>query len=511
MDDDKYNCTVCKISLTSWQELQQHLQESTHLIQTEATHEAEEVRAAMAEGFLVLQKIEGSQKMKCLLCKISIEFKDSLPLYNHIQEMEHKRLASIGLPEQEKKSGGGVELEAQQKLEAMALDRTLDVSGGSYNCLACNVQAKSIQQLQQHMEGGKHKLRANDSPEAEEVKAQLDDGFLRQKSGLKINCLLCKIQVDFLDDVGPIYQHIQDSEHIRLAELGLGAVPTEVEVLTEEELDAKLNADESPEAETVRQAIKAGFLTRKERGKFLCNPCKATLDFKEVRPLNEHLSGSKHEYNAYMWKMWKGRRNWRARGRGFYPPPPAMWGGRGGGHPYPGFYEDYYANPGFDGGPGQSGPHGNSRPPWPPQRSGPQRSGPQGAQDYYGPMGRQPPYPPPWMVGPGPFWMRGRGRGRGRGGRGRGRGGRGRGRGGRGRGGGEDKAERKSSGDDDQGDNEDVQGDSYAASAVGAGDQQSYGLENLQENIEAALEGGDNQMPPKKRVRNIEVIQGSAR
>ncbi|CAL4165400.1 unnamed protein product [Meganyctiphanes norvegica] len=459
MDDDKYNCTACDVSLSSWAELQQHLQGSSHKIQTEPTHEAEEVRVAIAEGFLVFQS---SQKIKCLLCKIVIDFHDSLPIYNHIQELEHKRLASIGLPEEKKeeKQSGNDELEAQQKLEAMALDKTLDVSGGSYNCTACNVQAKSIQQLQQHMEGGKHKLRANESPEAEEVKAQLDKGYLRQKSGLKINCLLCKTQVDFLDDIGPIYQHIHDPEHLRLAELGLGAVPTEVEVLSKEELDAKLNADESPEAETVREAMKAGFLRREERGKFFCKPCKATLDFKEVRPLNEHLSGNKHQYAAYMWQMWKrsGRGFWRGRGRGFFPPPPPMWG-RGGGHPYPGFYEDYHANPRFD---------------------------------------RGMMYPPTFWGRGG--WGRGRGRGRSRGrGRGRGGGSRGSGRGGRG-------GKNQNETTEDEG----IKADEVLASPVGAGEQQSYGLENLEENIEAALEG-DNQMPPKKRVRNIEVISGTGR
>lgn len=418
-DEDKFNCTSCNISLSSWEDLKEHLQSNSHKIQTDVTHEGEEVRLALAEGFLAFQS---SNKIKCLLCRIVVEFEDSLQIFNHIQELEHKRLAGIGLNYDD---GFEARLEIEDEkssddLETKKLVRTGDPSRDTFNCKACNIQTSSFEQLEEHTKGSKHRLRANESPGAEVVRAQLDKGFLRQKSSLKINCLLCRQEVDFIDDIGPIYEHIHDPEHVRLAELGV--IP-EVEGLSKEELeaklaeeDAKLAEDDSPEAEKVREAIKRGFLKRNDKGKYFCKPCNAKLDFKGVRPLNEHVSGSKHLDAVYTWKMMKSSRG-PGPVRGYFPPPPmppAMWGPvgreRGGGRPYSG----------YDGGPGNF------------SRS---------------------PYPPPWVMysrppsfrggRDGPGWGRGRGRGRGRGGRG------------------------------------------------------GRGSKN---------QSDDNQMPPKKRMRNIEVL-----
>ncbi|CAL4066585.1 unnamed protein product [Meganyctiphanes norvegica] len=505
MGDGKYNCTVCKVSLSSWAELQQHLQGSSHKLHTEATIEGEDVRAAMANGFLVLHS---SQQIKCLLCKIVIEFYDSKPIYNHIQEMEHKRLASIGLPEEEPKAEPEVKKTVFLNKKGKSYSRESYGFDSQYDCTICGVHAKDDEQLKQHLGGGKHKLRAMETPEAEEVKAQLDKGVLRQKSGLKIYCLLCKVHVDFIDDIQPIYLHINDSWHMKLNELGLEGLPTEAP-MTEEEFDAKLNADESPEAGTVREAIKAKLLKRKEGGKFVCKCCRLTLDFKEVRPLNEHLTGNKHQYNAYWFQCSRAR----SKGRPF--PPPPMWGTQGtAAVPQPSFHNDYYGNSGFDadsntqistdGDQANNTDANSSEGQQVQQQQGQQQQ--QTPQNYYGPpppgywgpYGPPPPFPP-WMMPP-PFWG-GRGGGRffRRGGGGRGRG--------RFRGGRRNRRynNKKNTTEDDETATADTGNDEMEIG--GEGEQQSYGLENLEENIVAALDGS-NFIPPKKRVRNIEVISG---
>ncbi|CAL4116559.1 unnamed protein product, partial [Meganyctiphanes norvegica] len=168
-----------------------------------------------------------------------------------------------------------------------------------YYCKICDIHVKpeSRENLKQHFKGGKHQLREMKTPEAEKVKAQLDKGVLCQKSGHKVYCLLCMVYVDFKNDIQPIYRHINKSWHVK--QLGLKGISSE-DPMNNEEIYAKLNADQSPES--VHEAMKTNVLERKESGKYYCKCCQVTLDFKELRPLTEHLTENKHQFNLLLYQ-----------------------------------------------------------------------------------------------------------------------------------------------------------------------------------------------------------------
>ncbi|PIN17661.1 hypothetical protein CDL12_09694 [Handroanthus impetiginosus] len=272
-------------------DLNQHLQEKKH-----RANEAEnifgsersivtpplkwDVNESPSDGIL---KMKAKVEWSCGLCQVHGNNEQNLN--QHLQGKKHKTKEAENISESERSS---VMPPPRENINGSPLDSALKKEAKlKWSCGLCQAHGNNERDLNQHLQGKKHKAKEVENicgsersavtlPLKGDVNESSSDGILRKKTKVEWTCRLCQVHGN---NEHVLNQHLQGKKHKAKAAENISGL--------------EMSAIMPPPRGDVNESSSDGILKKKAKVKWSCGLCQVYGN--NERYLNQHLHGKKHK------------------------------------------------------------------------------------------------------------------------------------------------------------------------------------------------------------------------